>query len=391
MNILSIPVYSSWISDEDVQAVGRVAAEGWISSTGGEVQKFEDDFANYLGAAHAITTSNGTTALHLMLTALGIGPGDEVIVPDLTFIASAAAVVQTGATPVFADVSPLDWNITVEEVLRRRTARTKAVMVVHLYGNPADCTAIAEAVPDLLLVEDAAEACGASRNGRKTGTFGMAGSFSFYANKVITTGEGGMIVTPNPELADRLRFLRGHAMTPERRYYHPELGFNYRMTALQAAIGRSQLKRIDTVLARKKQIARWYEERLADLPQVELHPPSTPETEGVYWMYSILLPDFATRERVIQMLAEDHVETRPFFLPMSSLPPFRRQLMEVRRVSYDLSQRGINLPSGPLLTEEDVDRVCECIRLALGVTTITTRTVIRLGKPNVEEATEEAA
>src|SRR5215470_16775419 len=177
MNNFSIPVYSSWISDEDVEAVRGVAAEGWISSTAPEVGKFENDFAAYIGADHAVSTSNGTTALHLVMTALGIGPGDEVIVPDLTFIASAATVAETGASPVFADVSPLDWNITVEEVLRRRTPRTRAVLAVHLYGNPADCTAIAHAVPDLLLLEDAAEACGASRKGRKTGTFGVAGCF----------------------------------------------------------------------------------------------------------------------------------------------------------------------------------------------------------------------
>lgn len=381
MNNLSIPVYSSWISDEDVEAVRRVAADGWISSTGPEVQRFENDFADYLGSDYAVSTSNGTTALHLALTALGIGPGDEVIVPDLTFIASAATVAKTGATPVFADVSPTDWNITIEEVLRRRTARTKAVMAVHLYGNPADCEAIAEAVPNLLLIEDAAEACGATRNGRKTGTFGIAGSFSFYANKVITTGEGGMIVTPNRELADRMRFLRGHAMSPDRRYYHPELGFNYRMTALQAAIGRSQLQRIETVLALKKKVASWYEERLSDIDEIVLHPGSSRDAEGVYWMYSILLPDSAARDRVVESLAEDGIETRPFFLPMSTLPPFRQQSSKARPVSLQLSQRGMNLPSGPLLTEDEIDRICDSIRAALGITPVST--VVEL-KPRLD-------
>ena len=376
MNNFSIPVYSSWISDEDVEAVRRVAAEGWISSTGPEVQKFEDNFAAYIGAEHAISTSNGTTALHLAMTGLGIGPGDEVIVPDLTFIASAATVAETGATPVFADVSPIDWNITVEEILRRRTPRTKAVLAVHLYGNPADCAAIAEAAADLLLLEDAAEACGARRNGCKTGTTGIVGAFSFYANKVITTGEGGMVVTANRELADRLRFLRGHAMAPDRKYYHPELGFNYRMTALQAAIGRSQLNRIEEVIARKRKIASWYEECLADIAQIELHPTGSEDAEGVYWMYSILLPDAAARNRVMQALAEDSIETRPFFLPMSTLPPFRQQSSEARPVSLELSQRGMNLPSGPLLREDEVDRVCDGIRAALGLTSI--RTVIEL-------------
>jgi len=362
-----IPVYSSWISEDDVRALNRVAAEGWISSAGPEVVKFENDFSAYIGSSHAVSTMNGTTALHLALTALGIARGDEVIVPDLTFIASAAAVAATGATPVFADVSRSDWNITPEEVLRLKTRRTKAVLVVHLYGNPADCEAISQAAPDLLLIEDAAEACGASRNCRKAGSFGLAGAFPFYANKVITTGEGGMIVTNDGELAEHLRFLRGHAMRPQRKYYHPELGFNYRMTALQAAIGRSQLQRIDDILARKRQIASWYAERLAELPGIELHPASSPEAQGVYWMYSILLPDFAARELVANTLSEQEIETRPFFLPMSSQPPFSKILSRRLPVSYELSRRGLNLPSGPLLTENEVDRICDCIRAALPV------------------------
>jgi len=377
-----IPVYSSWISEEDVQALNRVAAEGWISSAGPEVAKFENDFAAYIGSSHAVSTMNGTTALHLALTALGIGRGDEVIVPDLTFIASAAAVAATGATPVFADVSRSDWNITPQEVLRLKTRRTKAVLVVHLYGNPADCEAIAQAVPNLMLIEDAAEACGAGRNGRKTGSFGLAGAFSFYANKVITTGEGGMIVTDDAALADRLRFLRGHAMKPQRRYYHPELGFNYRMTALQAAIGRSQLLRIDNVLARKRQIAAWYAQRLGELPEIELHPASSPAAQGVYWMYSILLPDLGTRELVMNALTDKQIETRPFFLPMSSQPPFSKILSRRLPVSHELSQRGLNLPSGPLLTENEVDRICDCIRAALPVKVPSTGFEIR----EVEEA-----
>ena len=361
----AIPVYSSWISEEDVQAVSRVAAEGWISSAGPEVRWFEAEFAQYIGSTHAIATMNGTTALHLALAALGIGKGDEVIVPDLTFIASAAAVAATGATPVFADVSPGDWNITPEEVLCHKTSRTKAVLVVHLYGNPADCPAIAKAAPGLLLIEDTAEACGATRNGRKTGSFGIAGAFSFYANKVITTGEGGMVVTDSEALADRMRFLRGHAMHPDRRYFHPELGFNYRMTALQAAVGRSQLRRIDTILAQKRRIAQWYAERLESFVEVQTHPSISGDGHGVYWMYSILLQDHKTRDQVIKALEEEQIETRPFFLPMSTLPPFRSSASEACPVSLDLSRRGLNLPSGPTLTENEVDRVCECIGISL--------------------------
>lgn len=360
-----IAVYEPWISKEDVSAVTQVATHGWISSSGPEVKLFEQRIAEYVGTREAVSVMNGTVAIHLALAALGIGPGDEVIVPDLTFIATAAAVVHTGATPVFADVSPTDWNITAEEVLRRRTERTKAVMVVHLYGNAADCEAISAAAPDLLLIEDVAEALGASRNGRRTGSFGKAATFSFYANKTITTGEGGMITTDDIALGDRMRFLRDHAMSKDRRYFHPELGWNYRMTALQAGIGLSQMRRVDQVLKKKRNVARGYAERLRDVSGIELHPEPAPGCEGSYWMYSILLPDRERRDGVMEFLAQNHIESRPFFAPMSLMPPFEGDFGEPRPVSAEISARGLNLPSGPNLTEDDLDHICATLRRAL--------------------------
>jgi perosamine synthetase len=348
-----------------VEAIRKVASEGWISSTGPEVQRFEKDFADYIGTENAVSCSSGTTALHLALKAGGIGAGDEVIVPDLTFIASASMIVACGATPVFADVSSSDWNLSAESVSRCLSPRTRAIMPVHLYGNSADCEAIAQAAPGTWIIEDAAEAFGASRYGRKVGTFGRVGCFSFYGNKIITTGEGGMVVTDNAEMATRMRLLRGHAMSPGARYYHAELGFNYRMTALQAALGRSQLARVQNILERKCRIANWYAESLGDIPEVTLHPAGTAQTRSIFWMYSILLPTAEVRDQMIAELSASGVDTRPFFLPMSTLPPFRPQVVH-NPVSRSLSERGLNLPSGPLLTEAEISFVADTIRHVLG-------------------------
>ena len=363
--IRDIPVYTPWISDEDAEEVKRVALSGWVSSTGPEVLSFEKEFASVVGSQKAISCSSGTTALHLGFRAAGIGPGDEVIVPDLTFVATASMVVACGATPVFADVSAQDWNLTPESVRRCVSPRTRAVVVVHLYGNPADCQGLAEAASGALIVEDAAQAFGAERNHVKTGAFGTFGCFSFFGNKLITTGEGGMVVTNDADLASRMHFLRGHAMSPDRRYYHPELGFNYRMTGLQAAIGRSQLRRLDEILLRKRRIAELYAERLADLPELRLHPGGTKSGQSVFWMYSILAPSLTVRDEMMRKLQMRGIDTRPFFYPMSSLPPFAGYKAN-NPVSRELSERGLNLPSGPLLTESDIDYITDAVRDVLG-------------------------
>lgn len=365
MTSRDIPVYAPWISAEDAEQVKRVALTGWVSSSGPEVLSFEKEFASAIGTRHAISCSSGTTALHLAFRSAGIKPGDEVIIPDLTFVATASMVTACGATPVFADVSACDWNLTAESVQRCVTPRTRAVVVVHLYGNPADCEAVADAAPGALIVEDVAQSCGASRNGIRSGAFGTCGCFSFFGNKVITTGEGGMIVTNIPELASRMQFLRGHAMSADRRYYHPELGFNYRMTGLQAAIGRSQLRRLDEILLRKKHIARLYAERLSGIPELCLHPAGAHSAQSIFWMYSILTPSLAIRDSLMGKLQLRGIDTRPFFYPLSSLPPFADCKADTP-VSHLLSERGLNLPSGPLLTENDIDFITDAVREALG-------------------------
>jgi perosamine synthetase len=364
-----IYVYSPWLSRRDINAIKRVAESGWISSLGPEVTRFEAGVADYIGVREAVATMNGTAAIHLALAALGIGKGDEVIIPDLTFVATAAAVYYSGATPVFADVSPQDWNLDPEDVARRRTRRTRAVIPVHLYGNPSDCNAIARAAGSgAFVLEDAAEAFGATRDGRRVGSLGDVAAFSFYANKIVTTGEGGMCTTDDRRLAKRLRLLRDHAMSPSRRYWHAELGWNYRMTALQAACGLSQLERVAKVLAAKRKLAARYAERLHGIPEVTLHPTAPMGSEGITWMYSILLPDRRTRDRVARSLAKESIETRPFFHPMTTMPPFRPAKGPARPVSLDLSRRGLNLPSGPLLTALELDRICDAIRRSLRAT-----------------------
>lgn len=360
-----IPVYSPWISDEDVEDVRRVTLSGWVSSGSPAVLSFEEEFASAIGARQAISCSSGTAALHLSLRAAGIGPGDEVIVPDLTFIAPASMVVACGAMPVFADVSAQDWNLTPESVSRCVSPRTRAVIAVHLYGNPADCKSLAEAAPRAMIIEDAAQSCGASRDNERVGTFGTFGCFSFFGNKIITTGEGGMVVTDDPDLASRMHFLRGHAMSPDRRYFHPELGFNYRMTGMHAAMGRSQLRRMDEILSRKRKIAKLYAERLAGLPELCLHPPGTEAAQSIFWMYSILTPSQTARDAMMDRLRMKGIDTRPFFCSMSSLPPFAGDRTNAP-VSRELSERGLNLPSGPLLTESEIDFVAGAVREALG-------------------------
>ncbi len=365
-----IYVYSPLITDEDKEAIAATARTGWVSSLSPQVAEFERSIASFIGVKEAVSTMNGTTALHLILAGLGIGRGDEVIVPALTFIAAAASAVYTGARPVFADVSATDWNISPAEIERLVTKRTRAVIVVHSYGNPANVPAIGKILRELPrtrhagveIVEDAAEAFGATCGEKKVGSLGRAGAFSFYGNKIITTGEGGMVTTNDVTLAKRLRFLRDHAMDPTRRYYHPEIGWNYRITALQASLGLSQLRRAGSILSAKKRIAEGYALRLEHLRELELHPRAFPHGEGVFWMYSILAENGRFRNRLINHLASAGIDTRPFFEPLPGLPPFRDGLdMRDYPIARDLSARGINLPSGAGLSDSDLDRIARSI------------------------------
>ena len=358
-----IPVAEPDLRGNELQYVTECVTTEWVSSLGKFVGAFEQRMAELCQRRYALTVSNGTTALHLALVVLGIGPGDEVIVPSLTFVATANAVSYTGATPVFADSEPDYWQIDVGQLERLVTERTKAIIPVDLYGHPVDMDAImaiAEA-HGLYVIEDAAEAHGAYYRERPCGALGHMSCFSFYGNKVITTGEGGMILTDDGAWHQRACMLRDHAMSPTERYYHPEIGFNYRMTNIQAALGLAQLERLDTFVAAKRRHAALYAERLADVPGIVLAP-EAPWATNVYWMYSILVeePYPLSRNALMRALRERGVDTRPFFHAIHTMPCHPREI--TLPVAERLAATGMNLPSSVKLTGEQIDYVCEQIR-----------------------------
>jgi perosamine synthetase len=317
----------------------------WISSSGDYLVEFQKQFAALLGCSHAIAVSNGAAALHLALEALEIGEGDEVIVPDLTFAATINAVLHSGATPVIVDIDRLSWGMDVKEVRRALTARTRAIMPVHLYGRAAEMGPLEELAKEhgIAIVEDCAEALGARYEGRQVGQFGDVGCFSFFANKTITTGEGGMCVTNSDALAARLAELRDHGMTPGRRYWHERVGFNYRMTNLQAAIGVGQLARFEEIVARNRRIEALYREHFGDLPGVEFPPIPPNHVEPAIWLVSVQVP-VARRKQLIDAAASAGIEVRPFFYSLSTMPAYESFGRHCPN-SLALSRTGLNLPT----------------------------------------------
>lgn len=334
---------------------------GWVSSAGRFVGEFEAAFAEFCGVEHVVAANNGTTALHLALVAMGIGPGDEVIVPTLTYIASANAVKYCGATPVFVDSEPVGMTLDPEDVLRKITPRTKAIMPVHLYGNASDMSSIMKIAADhgIVVVEDAAEAHGAEVDGARVGSIGHCSSFSFFGNKIMTTGEGGAVTTNDADLAAHLRLLRGQGMDPNRRYWFPEIGYNYRMTNIAAAIGLAQLEQIDERLNFRRELASTYDARFADTPAISVPRPPSWST-SVNWLYTVLVdvPDAAARDRLMQLMEADGIETRPVFVPMHHLPPYFDPEAS-HPVAERLAATGVSLPTHTQLDEADVERICD--------------------------------
>lgn len=357
------------LNGNELKYVSDCIRSTWISSGGKYIQQFEGAFAEFCGVRHAVATNNGTTALHLALVALGVGPGDEVIVPTLTYIASANAVAYCGATPVFADSVPGIMTIDPVDAARKVGPRTKAIIPVHLYGHPADMAEIGALARShgLPIIEDAAEAHGATCNGKRTGALGDLGVFSFFGNKIITTGEGGAVVTDDAELASRLRLYRGQGMDPERRYWFPVVGYNYRMTNIAAAIGLAQMERVEAHLAARQKVARWYEERLAEYRYIFDLPIVASWASHVYWMYTVLLRhgDAKRRDAVMARMAGAGIETRPVFYPMHQLPPYRDDTSSFP-VADRLAAGGINLPTHSGLSETDVDRIVAALLKACG-------------------------
>lgn len=364
---MMIPIAEPLLGEEELTNVIEAVKSGWISSKGKFIPEFEEKFARYCGVKYGVATSNGTVALHLALIALGIKEGDEVIVPTLTFIATANAVRYTGATPVFVDSHPDYWCIDPDKIEEAITPKTKAIIPVHLYGHPCDMDAIIGIAErhNLLVIEDAAEAHGAEYKGQKVGSFGDISCFSFYGNKIITTGEGGMCLTKDEELAEKMRVLRDHGMNPNKRYWYDVVGFNYRMTNMQAAIGVAQSEKLGQFIRKKREIASWYKAELSGLGDERfliLHPEMS-WAKCTFWMYSIFIKSMSkiNRDELMTKLEERGIETRPFFHPVHVMPSYKKT--ERFRVAEELAIRGINLPSAVSLTKEEVQKIANEIQL----------------------------
>jgi len=365
-----IPVAGPWVTDKEVAYVADAAANAWYENANSFNHRFEALFAEYCGTEFAISLPHCTSAIHLSLLALSIGPGDEVILPDATWIASAAPVSQVGAIPVFVDVDPLTWCMDVDALVAAITPRTKAIIPVDLYGGMPDMAALL-AVADrhgIPVIEDAAEALGSEYDGRKAGSFGRTGVFSFHGSKTLTTGEGGMLVTSDRALRDRILFLRDHGRVPgDVQFYNAEVAYKYKMSALQAAFGLAQLERVDELITRKRQIFDWYKQRLGPVNGLVLNAEPV-RVKNSYWMVTILIQaDLGIhKDALIRALSERHIDSRPFFHPLSSLPAYAKlpgvdMARKQNSVAYDIGARGVNLPSGFNLTEEDVDYVCASV------------------------------
>jgi perosamine synthetase len=354
------PVAFPDISAAESDRVQTAVRSTWISSIGPFLEEFETRFAQECAAAEAIACANGTVALHLILAALGLGPGDEVIVPSMTYVATANTVVYTGATPVFVDVSPDTWCLDPAQVESAITPRTAAIVAVHLYGHPADMDALASLAErnGLALVEDAAEAPFATYRGRVTGGLGVAASFSFYGNKIITSGEGGAVTTNDPALATRIRLLRGQGLDPGRRYYHVVVGYNYRLTNIAAAMLCGQLSRRRELLTRRRSLFAAYDAAIAGCDRIALQPIAK-WAERAPWMYTLLLrdADSATRDLVMAGLAERRVETRPMFVPVHRMPPYAGTARSALPVTDALGAQGLSLPTSSTYTPADAEEI----------------------------------
>jgi perosamine synthetase len=372
-----IPVNEPVLGEREVEYVSECVRTGWVSSAGRFIEAFEKGWAEYCGRRYGVAVSNGTVALQAGVAVLGLKPGDEVIMPTFTIISCALSVIYNGGIPVLVDSDPLSWGMDVRRIEERITSRTRAIMPVHIYGHPVEMDPLLEVADKhgLVVIEDAAEAHGAeylSEKGlpqpewRRCGSFGTLSCFSFYANKLITTGEGGMILTDDPNLAERLRSLRNLCFQPGRRFYHEEMGFNFRMTNMQAALGLAQLERIDRIVDRKRWIGGEYTRRLRDIQSLQL-PVELPWAHNVYWMYGIVISEETGMDalQLAQELLEQGVETRPFFLGIHEQPALRNMGLfsgEAYPVAEHLARQGLYLPSGLGLTEEQIGQVCNVLR-----------------------------
>jgi perosamine synthetase len=371
-----VPVAGPWITDREIEYVGQAVRDGWYGRANEFVTRFESAFAAHIGVRHAVSLPSATSGIHLSLAALGLGPGDEVIVPESTWIATSAPIAYVGATPKFVDVDPVTWCMDAEAFAQAITSRTRAVIPVDLYGSVPDFDAVRQIAADngIALIEDAAEAIGSEYHGRPAGAFGDTGVFSFHGSKTLTTGEGGMLVTDREDLFRRILVLRDHGRLPgDTLFRNAEVAFKYKMSGLQAALGLAQLERVSELVDRKRSIFAWYERELGAIPGVTLNAEPS-GTRNSYWMTTAIVhPDLGrTKEQILDHLKRNDVDCRPFFYPLSSLDAYShladaKSGAERNPVSHRLSATGVNLPSALSLTEVDVARVCEVFRGAIGV------------------------
>ena len=359
-----IPVNEPLLNGNESRYLAECVETGWISSEGPFVKKFEAGFADLVGRRHAIAVTNGTAALDAAVDALGLGPGDEVVMPTFTIISSILQIVRCGATPVLVDSDPLTWNMNVEQVAARITPRTRAIMVVHIFGLPADMDPILALAEQhgLAVIEDAAQMHGQTYRGRPCGSFGDISTFSFYPNKLMTTGEGGMIVTDDDQLAENCRSVRNLCFQDKKRFVHEHLGWNLRMTNLQAALGVAQLERVEEFVARKRHMGQRYLALLADVPGLQLPLPRTDYAENIFWVFGLMLDDTVPFDAVEAMrrLGARGIGTRPFFCPMHQQPVFLERGLfagENYPVAERMYARGFYIPSGMALTEAQMDEV----------------------------------
>jgi perosamine synthetase len=367
-----IPVNTPLLNGKEKEYLIECIDTGWISSEGPFIKKFEEQFAAKMGRKYGVAVSNGSVALDASIIALNLQPGDEVIMPTFTIICCASAITRVGAIPVLIDCEPDTWNMDVSKIESRITPKTKAIMVVHIYGLPVDMDPVLELAKkyNLKIIEDAAEEHGQHYKGRPIGSFGDISCFSFYPNKHITTGEGGMIATDNLELAERCRSLRNLCFKPEKRFYHEELGYNYRMTNVQAAIGLAQLERMDEFIVQKRKMGNFYYNLLKDVPGIQIPLQSKEFAKNIYWVYGIVLNDDIPfdAEGAMKKMADLGVGTRPFFWPMHEQPVFRKMNLFVNEsypVSERIARRGFYIPSGLNLSESEMVRVVDCLKKIL--------------------------
>ena len=360
-----IPISQPCIGAKELEYVTDAFKSGWVSSLGRYIDMFEQKFAEYCGTKFAVSTSNGTCALHLALVALGVKAEDEVIIPDLTFVATGNAVKYIGAKPVTVDVEASTLCISPDAIKSAITPKTRAIIPVHLYGHPANMSEVSAIAKEygLHVVEDAAEAHGAQIDGKRVGAFGDTGVFSFYGNKIITTGEGGIITTNSEELYNRMTYLRDHAMSKDKRYWHDEVGFNYRMTNLQAALGVAQLENIDEIIELRAKIFHWYKDELSGIKRIKLNYKAQ-WAQSVYWLVCLEISGYSEldRNKFIDTLKAHGIDSRPFFYPLSSMPSFENRN---NPNALSASRCGINLPCFVGLTRQQVKFICTIIKQEL--------------------------